>query len=169
MGRTLVLGVGNPLIADEGLGVEAVNLLREKYRFKENIEIVDGGTKGLELLRFFENVENLIIVDAVYVKGKRAGDIVRIEKEKIKYYLKNKMSVHDIGIDDLISVLEFTGRMPKRVVLIGMVPEKIEFFYGLSKTVETKLEALVKEVVKQLEKWNIKVLTDVDECSSYTK
>jgi len=153
-------------MADEGIGVEAVKILSDKYRFSENVEIVDGGTKGLELLRFFDNVKNLIIVDAVYVSGKSTGEIVLIEKDRIKYYLKSKMSVHDIGLDDLFSVLEFTGKMPENVMIVGMVPEKIEFSYGLSDTVREKMEELIKEILKQIKRFEEK--ENVDECSSNT-
>ncbi len=166
MERTLILGVGNPLMADEGIGVEAVKILNERFKFPENIELVDGGTKGLELLRFFDDVKNLIIIDAVFVSGKSAGEIVLIEKVRIKYYLKSKMSVHDIGLDDLFSVLEFTGKTPENVLIIGMVPEKIEFSYGLSDTVKGKMEELIKEVLKQINRLEAK--ENVDECSSNT-
>lgn len=166
MERTLILGVGNPLMADEGIGIEAVRVLNERFKFPENIELVDGGTKGLELLRFFDDVKNLIIIDAIFVSGKSAGEIVLIEKDRVKYYLKSKMSVHDIGLEDLFSVLEFTGKMPENVLIIGMVPEKIEFSYGLSDTVKGKMEELIKEVLKQINRLEAK--ENVDECSPNT-
>ncbi len=169
MEKTLILGVGNPLMSDEGLGIEAVRMLLDRYRFSENIEIVDGGTQGLELLQYFDNVKNLIIIDAVYSKNKKAGEILKIPKEKIKYYLKTKMSVHDIGLEDVISALDLLDKLPEKIVIIGMIPEKIEFSYGLSDTVNKKLPFLIKEVLKQIKEWKAGDIRNVDECSTYFK
>ena len=169
MDKTLILGVGNPLMSDEGIGIEAVKILLDKYKFPENVEIIDGGTQGLELLQYFENVKNLIIIDAVYSSKRKAGEIVVIPKENIKYYLKTKMSVHDVGLEDVISALDLIGQVPENMVIIGMIPEKIEFQVGLSETVKQSMENLVEEVLNQIRKWNVGEIENVNECSPDTK
>ncbi len=169
MEKTLILGVGNPLMADEGIGVEAVKILLEKYKFPENVEVIDGGTQGLELLQYFQNVKNLLIIDAVYFSKRKSGEIIKIPKEKIKYYLKTKMSVHDIGLEDIISALDLTGTLPENIVIIGMIPEKIQFSYGLSDTVKSNMDNLINEILNQLKKWNTGEIKNANECSSNIK
>ncbi len=169
MDKTLILGIGNPLMSDEGIGIEAVKILLDRYKFSENVEIIDGGTQGLELLQYFENVKNLIIIDAVYTSKRKAGEIVVIQKENIKYYLKTKMSVHDIGLEDIISALDLIGQVPENMVIIGIIPEKIELQVGLSETVKQSMENLVEEVLNQIRKWDVGEIENVNECSSNTK
>ncbi len=168
MEKTLILGVGNPLMSDEGIGIEAVEILLNKYKFPENVEIIDGGTQGLELLQHFDSVKNLIIVDAVYSSKKKSGEIIKIPKEKIKYYLKTKMSVHDVGLEDVISVLDLLNKMPENIIIIGMIPEKLEFSYGLSEKIKNRLPFLINEVLNQLKEWNVGEIENVNECSSNT-
>ncbi len=169
MDKTLILGVGNPLMSDEGLGIQAIKILLSDYKFSENIEIIDGGTQGLELLQYFDNVKNLIIIDAVYSSKRKAGDIIKIQKEKIKYYLITKMSVHDIGLEDVISALDLLGKTPENIIIIGMIPERLEFSYGLSKTIKENLENLIKEVINQIKKWNAGEIEYVNECNTNFK
>ena len=153
--KTLVIGIGNILMSDDGIGPKVVNSLLVKYRVPRCIEVIDGGTQGLNLLQYFDDVKDLIIVDAVVSRNKRPGEIVKIAREEIGPELTRHMSVHDIGFVDVMSALKLLGKMPGRMVLIGMVPAKMEFGYGLSEIVEGKLESLTGEIVKQLTTWNI--------------
>ncbi|NPA51995.1 MAG: hydrogenase maturation protease [Aquificae bacterium] len=167
MEKTLILGVGNLLISDEGLGIETINILLENYQFPNNVEIIDGGTQGLELLQYFDDVQNLLIIDAISSKEKKAGSIIKIPKEKINYYLDTKISAHDIGLIDIISALDFTGKLPKNITILGIVPEKLEFEYGLSPKIKENLQNLVNEVINQLLTWKIGEIKHVNERSAY--
>jgi hydrogenase maturation protease len=167
--KTLVLGVGNPLMSDEGLGIEAVKILYDKYNFPKNVEVIDGGTQGLELLQHFDNVKNLIIIDTVYFSKRKPGDIIKISKEEIKYYLKTKMSVHDVGLEDIISALDLLGKLPENIVIIGMIPEKLDFSYGLSETVKANLNKIITAVINQIKEWEVGELNNVDECDTNFK
>ena len=98
-----ILGIGNILLRDEGIGVHAVNKLKNEYEFPEFVRLIDGGTMGLDLLPFFEGNDKVLIIDAVDFK-KEAGTIDIIEGDKIPAFLTSKLSVHQIGLPAMLFV-----------------------------------------------------------------
>lgn len=154
--RVAVVGVGNLLLSDEGLGVRAVQRLMENYEPPEGVELIDGGTLGIGLLYHLDGVERLLILDAVRGGG-TPGTIYRFEKEEVKTYLREKVSAHDTGIQDILGVLDLLGRSPKEVVLIGMEPKTLEVGDELSPEVEGKIGLLVEAALDQLRSWGIEI------------
>jgi hydrogenase maturation protease len=148
--KTLILGVGNYLQTDDGVSVHTLEYLLSNEMIPDHIQVVDGGTCGLDLLQYLEGVENLILVDAVHA-GKEAGTIIRVEGDRIPAYLAMKMSPHDIGLPDLLATAKLRDIYPARVVVIGIEPESVQFGVGLSETVASKIpefaEAIKKEVI----------------------
>ena len=148
----LVLGVGNILLQDEGLGVRAVERLAAIYDLPENVELLDGGTLSLDLLPRLDGVEALLLVDAVRAGGP-AGALVRLEGDAIQAALAVKMSVHQVGLQELLAVSAFQGTRQPRVVLWGMEPAAIDWGLELSPTVAAGMEALVEVIVRELRAW----------------
>lgn len=150
----LVLGIGNLVMSDDGVGVMVAQMLQQRYRFPENVEIMDGGTLGLDLLPKLENITNLILIDAVET-GKKAGTCIRLYGQELPIALETKVSPHQMGLKDLLAVSELMGHAPKEMVLIGIQPGSIEMEIGLTPEVEAQLDTLLSNVLIELDKWGI--------------
>jgi hydrogenase maturation protease len=152
----LVLGVGNVLLQDEGIGVHAVQRLNERYRLPPNVRVADGGVQGLDLLPMLDGVESLLVVDAIDTGGS-PGAIVRLEGEAIPAALALKMSMHQVGLQDLLGLSRLQGTLPSRVVLWGMQPAAIDWGLELSPAVAARLDGLVEAVAGELGDWGVAV------------
>jgi hydrogenase maturation protease len=148
-GRTVVLGVGNLVMSDEGLGVRCVERLQASGALPAQVAIIDGGTSTSELLGELEDLDLLVIVDAV-AGGGPPGSLVRLEADRIPAAFSNKLSPHQHGINDLLATLQFLGRAPDRVVVLGMVPGRIALGLELSAEVAAALPALAARVVAEV-------------------
>jgi hydrogenase maturation protease len=150
--KTLVLGVGNLLLSDEGVGIRVIERLAETYDLPESVQILDGGTLGLDLLYYLEGVENLLIVDAVEME-KTPGTLLRLEGEEVPAFLSIKMSPHQIGIPDMLFAAKLKDLYPRNVVLLGVQPAVLDTGLDLSSPVAAQLEVLLLRVVDQLVSW----------------
>ena len=150
----LVLGIGNLVMSDDAVGVIVAQRLQQRYRFADNVEIMDGGTLGLDLLPKLENITNLIMVDAVET-GKKAGTCVRLSGQELPIALQTKLSPHQMGLKDLLAVSELMGHSPKEMVLIGVQPGSIEMEIGLTAEVQAQFETLISSVLAELANWGI--------------
>lgn len=145
------MGLGNPLMGDDGVGLAALARLEDGPPF-DDVEFVEGATWGLSLLPMIERADRLILVDAI-TAGARPGEIVELARDRLPVYLSRKLSPHQVDIRDALAVAELRGRMPGEVVAIGVEPESIDMRTSLSDPVERALDALVGRVVAQLERW----------------
>ncbi|NTW99296.1 MAG: hydrogenase maturation protease [Geobacteraceae bacterium] len=150
----LVLGIGNLVMGDDAVGALVAQRLQRRYCFPDNVEVIDGGTLGLDLLPKLENITHLIMIDAVET-GQNAGTCVRLCGQELPIALETKVSPHQMGLKDLLAVSELMGHAPKEMVLIGVQPGSIEMEVGLTTEVEVKLEILVLNVLAELDKWGI--------------
>ena len=150
----LVLGVGNLIMSDDGVGVLVAQTLQQRYRFPDNVEILDGGTLGLDLLPKLENITNLILIDAVEIR-KKPGTCIRLYGQELPIALETKISPHQVGMKDLLAVSELMGHSPKEMVLIGVQPGSIEMEIGLTPEVKAQLDTLVANVLNELKNWGI--------------
>jgi hydrogenase maturation protease len=150
----LVLGIGNLVMSDDAIGVMVVQRLQERYRFPDNVEVLDGGTLGLDLLPKLENITNLIMIDAVET-GKEAGTCVRLSGQELPIALETKISPHQMGLKDLLAVSELMGHTPREMVLIGVQPDSIEMEIGLTPKIQAQLETLIANVLIELNNWGI--------------
>ncbi|MDO9068960.1 MAG: HyaD/HybD family hydrogenase maturation endopeptidase, partial [Deltaproteobacteria bacterium] len=153
-GKFLILGIGNLVMSDDGIGVRVVQELQKRYRFPGNVTVMDGGTLGLDLLPNLENVTNLILVDAVETGG-LPGTCVRLFGQELPIALETKISPHQMGLKDLLAVSELMGHSPREMVLIGVQPGSIEMDTELSVEVEAQLENLLAGVLAELEIWGV--------------
>lgn len=150
----LVLGIGNFVMGDDAVGVLVAQRLQQGYRFADNVEVLDGGTLGLDLLPKLENITHLIMVDAVET-GSTAGTCVMLCGQDLPIALQTKISPHQMGLKDLLAVSELMGHSPKEMVLIGVQPGSIEMEIGLTAEVQAQLETLVSNVLSQLADWGM--------------
>jgi hydrogenase maturation protease len=122
--RILVLGVGNTLMRDDGVGVQAVGALADGYELAANVRVIDGGVAGLRLLGEIAGADILIIVDAVKCGG-TPGSIYRLGQEDLHPRRGPFVSAHEVGIAELLAAAEFTGRLPETHI-IGIEPLETE-------------------------------------------
>lgn len=144
----LVLGLGNLLCADDGLGVRAVESIMRNYEAPENVRVLDGGTLGMSLLAYFDGADDVILVDAITAEAP-AGTMIRLEGDDVAPAARNRLSCHQVGVADLLDALELLGSYPERVVLLGLVPESLELDIRLSPSVAAKLPELIEGVIKE--------------------
>lgn len=155
----LVLGVGNVLLTDEGIGVRTVETLLEEYRFPENVDVVDGGTAGMELVEIISNKEHVILIDAVNT-GAPAGTVVTLIDEEVPALFRSRISPHQLGISDLLGVMALTGETPKHFTLFGVVPFSMDTGVELSAQMQPLKNILVENVVNKLEALGCEVIKE---------
>lgn len=151
-----VFGIGNILLSDDGVGVHAINRLQSDYEFPDTVELIDGGTKGLDLMPLFEGRDKILIIDAANFK-KEPGTIDTIEGDKIPGFLSTKLSVHHIGLPDMLFVARLTGVTPREMCLIGIQPKSMETGTGLSDEVRKRFDFLIEKVLLKLKEWGVEV------------
>ncbi len=144
----LVLGLGNVLCGDDGLGVVPVHLLQRRYQAPDGVVVLDGGTLGLSLLPTLEQAREAILVDAIRAEGP-PGTFVRLEGDDVAPAMAARLSVHQVGVLDLLEAARWRGRSPSRLILLGLVPESIELALVRTPAVETGLGGLVDQVVAE--------------------
>ena len=147
--RVLILGVGNILLKDEGLGIRAVEQIRERYILPPGVSAVDGGTGGLKLLSLINDYSNVIIIDAVASRSE-PGTIHRIPARELPKAQPLLRTAHDIGVMDLLALAGLEGHSPE-VVVIGMEPADLSPGLKLSPVIEGRLPEIAALVVKELE------------------
>ncbi|MGD8494779.1 MAG: HyaD/HybD family hydrogenase maturation endopeptidase [Gemmatimonadales bacterium] len=148
----VVIGVGSPLMGDDGLGLVALEALREQWEFTPYVELLDGGTWGMNLLPFIESARRVLIIDAVHA-GREAGGFVRLEKADIPRFFAMKLSPHQIDLKEVLALAELRGNLPEQTVVLGLEPDVVEMSAILSPTVAERIPGLVDEIVGQLRTW----------------
>jgi hydrogenase maturation protease len=151
---TLVLGIGNILLQDEGLGVHALERLTRDYCVPSAVQVVDGGVMGLGLLPYLEGPSALLVIDAVQT-GQSPGTLIRLEGDAIPAALALKMSMHQAGLQELMATSQLQGTLPSKIVLWGMEPAGVDWGLDLSAPVAAGLDALVQAVVEELIEWGV--------------
>ncbi|HZR25663.1 MAG TPA: HyaD/HybD family hydrogenase maturation endopeptidase [Vicinamibacterales bacterium] len=145
-----VLGLGNVLMGDDGFGPAVVRQFEKTYDVPENVEVVDVGTPGLDLMPWFYDAERLIIVDTV--KADAAPGTMRLydKRDLLRHAPSVRTSPHDPGVKEALWTLELAGRGPKEVTLIGVVPESVELTTDLSDTVREKIPVAMEAIARAL-------------------
>jgi hydrogenase maturation protease len=154
--KTLVLGLGNILLRDEGIGVRALERLLSTHRLPPQVRALDGGTMGLDLLPYLYGTSSLLILDALQMGGV-PGSLNRLEGDEIPAALALKLSVHQVGLQELLAASRFQGTVPAKMTLLGLEPAQIEWGLDLSPPVSAGLETLVHAAVQELRAWGLHV------------
>lgn len=153
----LVLGIGNLLLGDEAIGVRIVEALEQRYLLPPHVEVLDGGTSGMDLLDVMANRDHLIVADAV-LTGDEPGSVVMLHDDEIPAMFTRKVSPHQIGLADVLMALRLTGEFPVRLTLVGVVPQTLEPGIALSPVVQQALEPALQQIVAALKQEGVKVI-----------
>ena len=152
-GRILVLGLGNPVMGDDGVGLEALECLRAGYLVPSCVELADGGTWGMRLLPMLQDHGRVLFLDAIDA-GRPPGTLVRLDGDAIPRGLGiGKLSPHQVDLQDVLAAAALLGRVPSQMVALGLQPERVEMRVGLSPAVEAQLDTLVAAAVECLATW----------------
>ena len=152
--RILVLGLGNILNRDEGAGVYALKELEKilPEKIKAEVELVDGGVLGMDLLPYVERASHLLILDAVDI-GAQPGELREYTKDEIELFYHGRISWHQLGFQEVLAVAKVRGKYPENVYLIGVQPADIKTGLGLSRKMKTSVQRTAKRAVEVLEMW----------------
>lgn len=150
--RKVVLGLGNILNRDEGLGIQALRLLEPRSGDFPEFEFLDGGVLGLNLLMIVEDCSHLLLLDSVDAK-KSAGTVIELAKEQIPLYSGIKMSQHQVTFQEVLGLASIRGNLPENLYLIGIQPEDLTVGLGLSTAVDNALPQVVEKAIAVLNRW----------------
>ena len=149
--RVLVLGIGNILLSDEGVGVHVIKRFRETFVIPDSVEIIDGGTMGLDLMPYFEGRTHVVVVDAICSDGEQPGTVRRFSGSDVMAMLGERISPHQIGLSDLLACTAVDTQLPENIVLIGIVPESLDTTLDMTSTIQARVDDLVGMVREELE------------------
>ena len=140
----LILGLGNILMSDEGVGVRAIEALMARGNLPADVEVVDGGTSGMELLELMMKRDLIIVADAISAERRVSGDIIRLDGADLDQFFRQRMSPHQIGLSDVLAALHLMDAAPGRLVLFGVVPESLELGLELTPPVSTSCDRVAE-------------------------
>ncbi len=153
MGNTLVLGIGNTLLKDEGVGVHVVACLRQRKSLPGDITLLDGGNLSFSLLADIEEHQKLIVIDAAQL-NQAPGSIVCMENEQMDSFLGSaRRSVHEVSLLDLMDMSRLRGCLPQRRALFGIQPEQVDWGEQPTRKVQNAIGATADQIVQLLETW----------------
>ena len=147
--RTLLIGLGNPLMGDDGVGLAALECLRTEWELPPEVELVDGGTWGMNLLPMIEDADRVVLLDAIQA-GTPPGTVVELEGNDVPRTLSLKLSPHQIDLREVLAVAALRGTLPRTLVAIGIEPVDVEMRTSLSAPVDGALPSMVWRVVRRL-------------------
>ena len=149
-GKTLILGVGNLLLQDEGVGVHAIQALA-KLAWPEQVNLQEGATAGLDLLYLVEGYARLIVIDAVRAGGK-PGTLYRFTPADVIAQRPALTSLHQVGLLDALALARELGQAPAQVVIIGVEPKSMAWGMELSPEVQAALPQIIERVREEIGK-----------------
>jgi len=151
-GTTVVIGLGSPLMKDDGLGLAALEALQARGPFEPGPDWIDGGTWGMNLLPFIESADRLLLLDAIR-SDRPPGSVVVLEREAVPRGLGVKLSPHQIDLQEVLALAELRGTLPPQAIAMGLEPERVELGWGLSEKAQAGLAGLVRAAAQQLVAW----------------
>ncbi|NIA25313.1 MAG: hydrogenase maturation protease [Gammaproteobacteria bacterium] len=149
----LVLGIGNELFADEGLGVQAARRIEAMQL--DGVDVLDGGTLGMALLPELEGRDAVLILDAVITTEGPPGTVIRLRGNELDRPVQMLFSAHQFGIGETIAAARLVGKAPDVLTAVGMVPFSLETGYGLSPEADGALAGMVEEALDVLTGWGV--------------
>ena len=152
--KTLILGIGNSLLSDEGVGIRMLAHMQRHYPDLANVEYLDGGTLSFTLAAWIETAENLIVVDAAELNSVPGTVEVFSGEEMDRFAGKTKRSVHEVSLGDLLAIAHLTGTLPVNRALVAIQPEKVDWGSCLSNPVKRALPVAAQQLVERLICWH---------------
>ena len=153
--KVLILGIGNTLLSDEGIGVHLVQRMRDRMGPLEGVEFMDGGTLSFTLADPIAWADGLIVVDAARMDQAPGTLKVFRDDEMDAYLTGNRSSVHEVSLTDLMDIARLSETLPISRYLIGIEPEVLDWGEKPSKTVEPAIEDGIREISSILRAWGV--------------
>lgn len=150
--NAVVLGIGNPLLGDDGFGVEVARQLKDA-RELNGVEVVDGGSQGLYLLPYLQGRTHIIVADAIAFGG-QPGEIVRLEAAQVPARLQVKMSEHQVGFNEVLALLKLLGETPQEFVFFGVQPKCNEWAEPMTPEIAAAVVPVVEQIKAEVRSWN---------------
>jgi hydrogenase maturation protease len=147
--RVLVLGLGNILLTDEGLGVRAIEDYRAQCEVPDGVDVVDGGTAGMDLIDIIAGHDVAIVVDAIRT-GKGPGAVVVLHDDEVPAVFRQGLSPHQLGLPDVLAAMALLDLRPPKLILIGTEPLEIKPGIGVSPGVEAAMPTVVATIARQV-------------------
>jgi hydrogenase maturation protease len=155
-GRKIVMGLGNTLNKDEGLGVHALALVEEKLADSApEVEFLDGGALGLNLLPWVEDASHLLVLDSMISRFSLPGQVMELAKDEIPLYRNIKMSDHQITFQEVLGLAKFRGHFPENLHLVGAQPVDMSIGYGISPEIEAIMPEILTRTERVLREWRL--------------
>ena len=152
----VVLGVGNILLTDEGLGVHVVEGLKANYTFTPQISLIDGGTMGMELLTYMRGMKKILLIDAVN-GGEAPGTIYEFPHRELEQYFTDHISVHEVGMQDILRIRAIQENPLEDAIVIGVEPESLDVGFEPSVPVQKALPEVKERVLRVLREWGVQI------------
>ena len=147
--QVLVLGIGNILLRDEGVGVRVVESLARRHALPAEVEVLDGGTSGMDLLYTISGRDALIVCDAVKADAP-PGTVMRITGDDVPAFFQTKLSPHQVGLSDVLATLKLLEEIPPLITIVGIVPADLSLGTELSPTATAAVDQALKMIVDEL-------------------
>jgi len=160
----IILGIGNVLQKDDGIGVYAATYLQQNYTFTPEVEIINGGVEGINLFSVVERSDKLLILDSIEL-GDEPGSIYLIPSHELGGHGLNSGGAHEIGVLQVLDMLELQGKPLPDATVLGIIPHHITFEIALSETLTETFEGYIKVALKFLRDSGIEVTPKEEEVS----
>lgn len=147
-----VVGIGNIIMQDEGFGVRCAEYLQKITNYPDFVQILDGGTLGMDLMPYIAGTKKLLFIDAIDIDG-NVGDFYQFTGDELNAYFKNKMSVHDLGVNDMLAVLKLTDNPIEEVVVMGVKPEVVSMGLDMTEKIAEKVPEVAQKAKELVDKW----------------
>lgn len=149
-----ILGIGNVLQKDDGLGVYVASYLYENYTFSEKVKIVNGGVEGINLLNLFMENDDILILDTIHIDD-TPGSIYLIPAQALSGYGLNSGGAHEIGVIQCLDMLELQGKTVPEATVLGIIPSEVTFDIALSDVLQKAFSDYINTALRFLEKQQI--------------
>ncbi len=152
---TLILGIGNTLLTDEGIGVHVLaDLEKSRSPLIKDVTLMDGGTLSFTLAGPIENCQQFIVIDAAELKS-APGTVKVFENQQMDEYITsgNKKSVHEVSLADVMSIAMLSGNLPEKRALVGIQPEELDWGESPTESVSAAIPLAIAEIESLLKRW----------------
>jgi hydrogenase maturation protease len=150
----MILGIGCTLLTDEGFGVRVIHEMHRRYEFPDNVELMDGGTLGVNLLGYISHADDLIVVDAIRNRG-NPGDLYRLSGRQIPDRIRAKNSLHQVDFLEALTLCQALDKVPDTVI-VGVEPEDIDTCsIELTPTLQAQVAPVIRMVLAELDRLKI--------------
>ena len=147
-----MIGLGNPIMGDDGFGLAVLRRVQERWQVPSDVELLDGGTWGMQLLPLIEGARRVLVLDAIDA-GASPGTLVVLEGADLPGYFSHKLSPHQIDLREVLGLAALRGTLPHELVAIGAQPERIELCAELSPALADRVDEIAEQAVARLLDW----------------